>query len=51
MQDIVIGRTSMAARNFLMRFKGKERSLAREWFMKRRKNALKIFEGAIGLDS
>jgi hypothetical protein len=41
MQDIVIGRTSMAARNFLMRFKGKEQNLAREWFMKRRRKCIK----------
>jgi hypothetical protein len=41
----------MAARNFLMRFEGKERNLAREWFMKRRRKYVKIFEGAARLDS
>jgi hypothetical protein len=48
-QDVVIGRSLMALRNFLMMSKGKERNLAREWFMKRRKYG-KIFEGATGLN-
>jgi hypothetical protein len=41
----------MAARSFLMRSEGKERSLAREWFMKKEGNAEKIFEEVIRLDS
>jgi hypothetical protein len=41
----------MTVRNFLMRFEGKERSLGREWFMKRRRKCGKIFEEATGLDS
>jgi hypothetical protein len=36
-QDVVIGRTLMAMRNFSMRSEGNERSLVREWFMKRRR--------------
>jgi hypothetical protein len=36
-QDVAIGRSLMAARNFLIRSEGKEQSLAREWFMKRRR--------------
>jgi hypothetical protein len=40
----------MAFKNFLMMSKGKERNLAREWFMKRRRKCGKIFEGATGLD-
>jgi hypothetical protein len=31
----VIGRYSRDARNFLMRFEGKELSLTREWFIKK----------------
>jgi hypothetical protein len=31
----------MAVRNFLMRFEGKEGSLAREWFLKRRMKCMK----------
>jgi hypothetical protein len=40
-QDVVIGRSLMDARNFLMRSKLKERSLAREWCMKRRRKCKK----------
>jgi hypothetical protein len=40
-QDVAIGRSLMDARNFLMRSKGKERSLAREWCMKRRRKCEK----------
>jgi hypothetical protein len=36
-QDIVIGRSLMATRNFLMMSEGKERSLAREWCIKRKR--------------
>jgi hypothetical protein len=36
-QGVVIGRSLMVMRNFLMRSKGKEKSLAREWFMIRRR--------------
>jgi hypothetical protein len=50
-QDIAIGRSLMAVRNFLMRSEGKERSLARECFLKRRRKCIKIFEGATVLDS
>jgi hypothetical protein len=34
-----------------MRFEGKELSLAREWFMKKRSKCVKIFEGTTRLDS
>jgi hypothetical protein len=40
-QDIVVGRSLMAARNFLMRSEEKERSLAREWCIKRRRKYVK----------
>jgi hypothetical protein len=36
-EDVAIRRTLMATKNFLMRSEGKMWSLAREWFMKRRK--------------
>jgi hypothetical protein len=36
-QGVAIGRSLMTVRNFLMRSEGKEQSLAREWFMKRRR--------------
>jgi hypothetical protein len=36
-QGIAIEKSLMVVRNFLMRSEGNERSLAREWFMKRRK--------------
>jgi hypothetical protein len=38
-QDVVIGRSLMAVRNFLLRSEGKEQSLAREWCMKRRRKS------------
>jgi hypothetical protein len=50
-QGVVIGRSLMAVRNFLMRSEGKEQSLAKEWFMKRRRKCEKLFEDATGLDS
>jgi hypothetical protein len=40
-QDVVIGRSLIAMRNFLMGSEGKERSLVREWCMKRRRKCVK----------